>query len=78
MVLYGREAWTILKEDLQAFGVVEQREVKTFFDNVQENGVWWWRINHELARHYGEHRIQKVAKASIHQIILKIPEMYHA
>ncbi|XP_062707776.1 uncharacterized protein LOC134288081 [Aedes albopictus] len=63
VVLYGHETWTMLEEDLQALGVFEGRVLRTIFGGVQENGVWRRRMNHELAALYGEHSIQKVAKA---------------
>ena len=63
VVLYGHETWTMLEEDLRALGVFERRVLRTIFGGVQENGVWRRRMNHELARLYGEPSIQKVAKA---------------
>ena len=53
----------MLEEDLRALGVFERRVLRTIFGGVQENGVWRRRMNHELARLYGEPSIQKVAKA---------------
>ncbi|XP_055598363.1 uncharacterized protein LOC129747955 isoform X1 [Uranotaenia lowii] len=63
VVLYGHETWILLEEDLRTLGVFERRVLRTIFGGVQENGVWRRRMNHELARLYGEPSIQKVVKA---------------
>ncbi|XP_055610109.1 uncharacterized protein LOC129757033 [Uranotaenia lowii] len=63
VVLYGHETWILLEEDLRTLGVFERRVLRTIFGGVQENGMWRRRMNHELARLYGEPSIQKVVKA---------------
>ncbi|KXJ81627.1 hypothetical protein RP20_CCG018417 [Aedes albopictus] len=63
VVLYRHETWTGLEEDLQALGVFERRVLRTTFGGVQDNGVGWRRMSHELAALYGEPSIQKVANA---------------
>ena len=62
VVLYGHETWTMLEEDLRALGVFERRVLRTVYGGVQEQGEWRRRMNHELARLYGEPSILTVAK----------------
>ena len=71
----------MLEEDLRALGVFERRVLRTIFGGVQENGVWRRRMNHELARLYGEPSIQKVAKAGRIRLaghIARMPDSYPA
>lgn len=61
-VLFGHIAWTMLEEHLQALRMFELRMLGTIIGGVQVNGVWLRKMNHEIARLYGNTSIQKVVK----------------
>ncbi len=61
VVFYGHEAcW---KRTCKHLECSNEGCLGRSLGGVQENGVWQRRMNHELARLYGEPSIRKVAKA---------------